>query len=116
MVVGSADSSEERSASLRAVALDGSASVWLCTVYCIVSWESTGKSAYIVFPGADPNTYVVPVAQNGLPKVPSGLIGSKDDLPHAKQIPWIVESALNPLVYADTRENTRRNLYRIPLR
>jgi hypothetical protein len=51
----------------------------------------------------------------GLPKIPSTGFASKDDLANAKTIPWYVESALNPSIYAYTRENTRRNLYRIQL-
>jgi hypothetical protein len=51
----------------------------------------------------------------GLPKIPSAGFTTKDDLANAKTIPWYVESALNPSVYTYTRENTRRNLYRIQL-
>ena len=52
---------------------------------------------------------------SGLPKIPSTGFGKKEDLANAKTIPWHVESALNPSIYAYTRVNTRRNLYRIPL-
>jgi hypothetical protein len=30
-------------------------------------------------------------------------------------VPWYVQSAVNPSLYAYTRQNTRRNLYRIQL-
>jgi len=33
----------------------------------------------------------------------------------APPIPETVESALSPSIYAYSRQNTRRNLYRIPL-
>jgi hypothetical protein len=51
----------------------------------------------------------------GLPKIPSTGFTTKGDLANAKTISWYVESALSPSVYAYTRQNTRRNLYRIQL-
>ena len=53
----------------------------------------------------------------GLPKLPAGGARSQDFI-NAKTniaITQTVQSAVSPSVYAYTRENTRRNLYRIPL-
>jgi hypothetical protein len=54
----------------------------------------------------------------GLPKLPPAGIVRSQDFTNAKTnvaIPWFVKSAVSPSVYAYTRENTRRNLYRIQL-
>jgi hypothetical protein len=54
----------------------------------------------------------------GLPKVPPAGITRIEDFTNPKTnppIPWNVESAVNTSIYAYTRSNTRRNLYRIPL-
>jgi serine/threonine protein kinase len=107
---------EEYPASVKAVALDESASVLLCVDECHPNWDITGKFVYFNFPEFFEGSYVLPLMQDGgLPKIPSTGFGKKDDLANAKTIPWHVESALNPSVYAYTRVNTRRNLYRIPL-
>ena len=114
--VASPNSSEEHPTSMKAVALDGSASVPLCVIYCTFNWDSVGKSVYLSFPELHEGTYVIPVTHDsGLPKIPPAGIAGVEDLANAKSIPWNVGSAINPSVYAYTRENTRRNLYRIPL-
>ncbi|MGD0444621.1 MAG: protein kinase [Edaphobacter sp.] len=107
---------EEHPTAIKAVALDGSASALLCIFQCHPNWDTTGKFVYIYFPDLFEGSYVLPVMQeSGLPKFPSTGIVTRDDLANAKTIPWYVESALSPSVYAYTRANTRRNLYRIPL-
>jgi hypothetical protein len=56
---------------------------------------------------------------SGLPKLPPVAATRIEDFGKPKEIkaiPWQVESAVNPSVYAYTRENARRNLYRIQLR
>jgi Tol biopolymer transport system component len=106
---------EEHPAVVKAIELDGSASALLCVFECHPHWDATGKLVYMQFPPLFEGSYVLPVMQDsGLPKTPSTGF-TKEDLANAKTIPWYVESALNPSVYAYTRENTRRNLYRIPL-
>jgi hypothetical protein len=54
---------------------------------------------------------------SGLPSIPPAITGIEDitNLKAITAIPWEVESAVNPSVYAYTRLNTRRNLYRISL-
>jgi Tol biopolymer transport system component len=118
-VAATADSNEEHPASLKAFAMDGSASVMLCTLHCMLDWDTAGKFVYVSFPDFHEGSFVVPVMQDtGLPRVPPAGIASIHDLANVKTIvplPWNVGSALNPSVYAYTRENTRRNLYRIQL-
>jgi dipeptidyl aminopeptidase/acylaminoacyl peptidase len=116
VVAGLPNPDEEHPTVMKAFALDGSASVPLCFVYCMFNWDSTGKSVYLRFPALSESIYIIPVMQDfGLPKIPSAGLTGSGDLANAKAIPLNVESVLNPSVYAYTRENTRRNLYRIPL-
>ncbi len=116
VVAASPNPDEEHPAVMKAFAVDGSASQLLCVTICVINWDSTGRFVYLNFLDSHAETYVLPVLPHvGLPKVPSTGIATKDDLANAKAIPWNIDSALNPAVYAYTRENTRRNLYRIPL-
>jgi len=115
VVAGTANPDDQKPTLAKAFAVDGSASVALCDMECHPNWDVTGKFFYINFPPLSDDTYVLPVMENGLPKIPSNGFATKDDLRNAKTVPWYVESALNPSVYAYTRVNTRRNLYRIPL-
>jgi Tol biopolymer transport system component len=118
LIVALPNSDEERPAAVKAIALNGSASVPvpICVVACWMIWDLTGKSVYLNSPDLGKGSYEIPVIQDGgLPKIPSAPITRVEDIPNAKKIPWDVGSALNPSVYAYTRESTRRNLYRIPL-
>jgi hypothetical protein len=54
----------------------------------------------------------------GLPKLPPAGVARSQDFTNAKTnvaISWSVQSAVNPSVYGYTREDTRRNLYRIQI-
>jgi serine/threonine protein kinase/Tol biopolymer transport system component len=110
---------QEHTAQATAFAVDGSTSVPLCLGYCHLVWESTGKLAYLYFPALYEGTYLLTVVHDtGLPKLPPAGIERIEDLAIAKAaapIPETVESAISPSVYAYTRQNTRRNLYLIPL-
>jgi hypothetical protein len=60
----------------------------------------------------------MPVTSNGLPNLPPVGIARLEDVPNLNRnalIPQIVESAVGTSVYAYTRTETRRNLYRIQL-
>ncbi len=109
---------QEHTAQATAFAVDGSTSVPVCLGYCHLIWESTGKFAYLYFPSLYEGTYSLPVLHDtGLPKLPPAGIARIEDLASAKAaavIPDVV-AALSPSVYAYVRQNTRRNLYRIPL-
>ncbi|MGB9244322.1 MAG: protein kinase [Candidatus Acidiferrales bacterium] len=110
---------QEHTAQATAFAVDGSTSVPVCLGYCHLIWGSTGEFAYLYFPSLYEGTYELPVLHDtGLPKLPPAGISRIEDLASAKAappIPVAVESALSPSVYAYTRQNTHRNLYRIPL-
>jgi hypothetical protein len=62
-------------------------------------------------------SYPLPVMRDSeVPKLPSEAAARIEDFGNPKEttaIPGQVESAVNPSVYAYTRLNTRRNLYRI---
>jgi serine/threonine protein kinase len=103
----------------KAFAVDGGSAVTLCLGYCSFKWDSSGKFAYVYLPSFSQSSYAVPVQQNsGLPRLPPTAISRIEDLPQSKTaavIPSFVDSAVNPALYAYTRQNTRRNLYRVPL-
>jgi Tol biopolymer transport system component len=119
VAASSRSSDEDNPASVRAFAVDGSAAEPVCFRWCYFRWDTTGKSAYLFFPGLSQDTYSIPVIHDlGLPKIPPAGFAGIEDIPNAKTnaaIPWFVESALSRSVYAYSRVNTRRNLYRIPL-
>jgi hypothetical protein len=103
-----------------AIAVDGSATVLLCVDYCSLTWDNTGRYAFLSdFERQFNGSYRVPVAHDtGLPSLPAGSFSSVKELANSKMstlIPWQVESAISPTTYAFTREDSRRNLYRIQL-
>jgi hypothetical protein len=104
---------------MKAFPVDGGASVPLCIDYCVLNWDTAGRHAYVSFLPFGGGSYALPVMHDvGLPKLPpAGLAGSQDFTNPKTNIaiPWSVQSAINPSVYAYTRETTRRNLYRIQL-
>jgi hypothetical protein len=104
---------------MRAFALDGSAKVTLCAIYCQLNWDMSGKFAYLYFPNLGGSCYVLPVMRDsGLPRIPVTETPRIEDFPDPKAvttIPWYVQSAVNPSLYAYTKQNARSNLYRIQL-
>jgi serine/threonine protein kinase/Tol biopolymer transport system component len=110
---------EDRTVGTKAYPLQGGDPVTLCLDYCVVQWDVPGKSANFYLTQLDPASFQVPVDQaTGLPRVPAGGIVQSaflKDPKNATTLPVRVDSALSREVYAFTRENTRRNLYRIPL-
>jgi serine/threonine protein kinase len=118
VVAGSPNSDEDHPASMKAFPVDGGASVPLCADYCVVSWDTAGKYAFVSFLPYGSGSYALPVIHDvGLPKLPPGG-ARREDFINAKAaitIPGTVQSAVSPSVYAYTREATRRNLYRIQL-
>ena len=87
--------------------------------YCTLTWDAAGKFVYIYFPSLHEGSYPLPVLHDtGLPKLPPSGIARLEDLTNAKTaavIPQVADSVVSPSVYAYTRQNTRRNLYRIQL-
>jgi serine/threonine protein kinase/sugar lactone lactonase YvrE len=100
-------------------AVDGSKVMPLCEGYCVMTWDSSGKFVFVNYKDAATRqgVFVMPAQENGLPKFPAGGIMRREDL--AKEnltaISHSLESAASPSVYAYTVQNTRRNLYRVPL-
>ena len=117
VVAGSQDPDQVNTASIKAFPVYGGPPVPLCAGHCFFHWEIMGRSAYLSFPFT--GSFEVPVMHDtGLPKTLPGGFARGGDFTKAKTntaIPWQVESAIDPAVYAYTRENTRRNLYRIQL-
>jgi Tol biopolymer transport system component len=113
-------SDEDLPMATMAIAVDGSAPVVLCAGYCSLTWDNTGRYAFLyAFGEMFDGSYRLPVAhETGLPVLPASGFASAKELSNTKMntlIPWYVESALSPAVYAYTREDSRRNLYRIQL-
>ena len=119
IVASAPDAKLEHKAAVKVFAIDGSQSLNLCIGYCLLGWDTSGKFMFFSFPGLFEGSYALPVQHDfGLPKLPEAGITRKEDLADPKSnvaVPWFVDSALSPSVYAYTRQNTRRNLYRIPL-
>ena len=110
---------QEHTVATKAFAVGGGEAVTLCLDYCGIHWDTSGKFVYIALEQLHDRSYALPVSHDsGLPKVPPGGIARLEDFTDGKNvtaIPQIVKSAVNPFVYAYTRQNIRRNLYRIPL-
>jgi eukaryotic-like serine/threonine-protein kinase len=112
-------SDEDHPMATMAMAVDGSATVPLCAGYCALTWDTTGRYAFLSESELFDGGYRIPVAHDtGLPLLPAGGFASAKELRNSKMdtlIPWYVESAISPTTYAYTREDARRNLYRIQL-
>ena len=108
---------EERTTEVKAFAADGSTVVSVCVVECTLNWDMSGKFAFVSFWNQPTDSYGLPTMRTtglppGLPFAGKGV----EELPRSSpMIPWYVESAMGPSVYAYTRKNIRRNLYRISL-
>lgn len=111
---------DEHPYAVTAYPLDGGPSLRLCKSYCVGRWDISGKFFYLKFPVAgDLNTYMLPVSPAlGIPNFPAGGIATGADLKADNRvlvIPQQIESAAGPNHYSYTRQNTRRNICRIPL-
>ena len=119
-VPGSGDEEHINLGITKAFAVDGTSAVSVCVGYCLLSWDTGGGFVYLSYPIRAEMSYPLPaMSDSGLPKLPSVVATRIEDFRNPKEItaiPWQVESAVNPSVYAYTRQNSRRNLYRIQLR
>jgi len=110
---------EEHTTATRAMALDGSSTSTLCLGFCMPQWDRTGKYFYFFFSGLSLKSYAMPVnPSTGLPNTPPAGFARTEEFANAKinvEVPMYVESAVGTSTYAYTRNDTRRNLYRIPL-
>jgi eukaryotic-like serine/threonine-protein kinase len=118
-VVAGARSDKEAATATRAFAVDGSTAVTLCFLFCQLNWDVSGKFAFLNYPALHRGSYELAVMRDsGLPRAPLPKPPQFEN--HANpnavtMVPWYVQSAVNPSLYAYTRQDTRRNLYRIPL-
>ncbi len=122
VAAGTSGSGDEEHINLgfaKAFAVDGTATVTVCAGYCIFNWDTSGRFVYFSYPAGGGMSYALPVMRDSeLPKLPPVAATRIEDFRNPKEItaiPWQVESAVNPSVYTYTRQNTRRNLYRIQL-
>jgi Tol biopolymer transport system component len=119
LIAATAAPSEEHSAVAKAFAIDGSEAVTLCLGYCMITWDNTGKFVFVYFSQFSEKSYVLPVQQDsGLPLLPRTGIERVEDFTNVKGSKTVtvrVDSAVSSSVYAYTAQNTRRNLYRVPL-
>jgi serine/threonine protein kinase/Tol biopolymer transport system component len=111
--------SQENTVAAAAFPVDGGQAVPLCLGYCVLTWNTTGNLLYVFFPSLHEGGYPLPVLHDsGLPRLPPAGIARVEDFSNAKAaaiLPRVVDSVVSPDLYAYTRQNTRRNLYRIPL-
>jgi dipeptidyl aminopeptidase/acylaminoacyl peptidase len=118
-VAFSAGPDQEHNAMTTAFAVDGGTAVPSCEGYWMLKWDTTGKFVYVDLPSLFEGSYALPVPHDSaLPRLPPGGIARKEDVTNLKTavaLPRFVASALSPSVYAYTRQNARRNLYRIQL-
>jgi serine/threonine protein kinase/Tol biopolymer transport system component len=110
----------EHPAAINAYPMDGGPAILLCTTLCRSHWDTTGKFFFVVTDiRGNPNTYILPVnPARGIPNLPAGGIDMGGELKSEKGvivIPQEVESASGSHLYSYTHQNTRRNIYRIPV-
>ena len=119
LIATSAPSDLKEGFATRAIPVSGGLPIPLCTHYCEVTWDNSGRFLYLHGAPISEHSYILPVVHDtGLPKLPDAGFVSAEDVERAKplaQVPWVVESAISSSTYAYTRGNTRRNLYRIQL-
>jgi len=112
-------SNAEQTAAGKAIKIDGSKSVMLYPGFCRFSWDVADKFIFTSIPSLSENTYALPIQkETGLPKVPVEGFARLEDLANAKGavvLPQFPDSALSIAIYTYSRQNTRRNLYRIQL-
>jgi hypothetical protein len=110
---------QEHQLATKAFPINGADAVTLCADYCLLGWDSTGKFMSMSMPRLFDGYYVMPVQPGvGLPRLPATGVARLEDLARTKivaKLPRYVAAAASPSFYAFTRQNTRRNLYRIPL-
>jgi eukaryotic-like serine/threonine-protein kinase len=108
----------EHAGGVSAIPLDGGPPIRVCNTYCLPRWDLSGKFFWLFFPVTG-ETYMLPVnPSRGLPDFPPGGINAEADLKKDKRIVVIhqqIDSAVGSNYYSYTRQNTRRNIYRIPL-
>ena len=126
VAVEEAASGETRSWTVTAYPFHGGQPVQICDT-CHVRWGPDGKSLYLWFhgwggaeaPGA--KTFILPVRPDtGLPSLAKSQFKSAAEVaafPGVEAVePGAIAPGPNPSLYAFTRQQVQRNLYRIPIR
>lgn len=105
----------ELTAAVRAFAVDGTTSVPLCSGYCLLAWDRTGKFVYLSYTDVfGEGTYVIPVQDDV--ELPDG--AARVDNLNRKSLtllPWDVATGTGTDIYAYVQQTMRNNLFRIPL-
>jgi Tol biopolymer transport system component len=100
----------------RLYATDTGKSYDLCSHYCWVDWNASGTLFYIQAKTSDAVRALPVLRETGLPKIPPGGFSDTEVAPKsARAINAPISCGLSATVYAFVRQNTRRNLYRIPI-
>jgi serine/threonine protein kinase/Tol biopolymer transport system component len=109
---------------LEALELGGKTSFGVCSKLCSLDWSRDGRNFYISFPTMSSTTgtktFSLPLATGVVfPRLPAKGIASEDELPN--RAAWkIIDHALTagptPNIYAFSKRDVHRNLYRIPVR
>jgi hypothetical protein len=110
----------ERAPGQFAFPVEGGTPVLVCTVICYMNWDVSGKlMLFSLFGQENRGTYVLPVfPTTGLPSLPAGGIGQIADLKKVRGsqfLPVVIDSVVSPSLFAFTRTNIHRNLYRVSL-
>ena len=100
----------------------GGTPVVVCRVFCDGKWSVDGKYLYLSLqfgPMENYQTHMFPVrSEVGLPELPPQGLGRSEDLKKSSSsipLPQSVNSMLGPEKYSYTLQNTRSNIYRIPI-
>lgn len=101
-----------------ALPVEGGAPVPLCGLICDISWGPQMDFLFFEISGQT-STYAVPLRSgHALPDLPPTGITSLDELKKIKGVkvlPQPTAAALSLAQYVYTRQNIRRNLYRVPI-
>ena len=103
---------------------DGGPPMRICRIYCLVSWSMNGQFMYVHLPGTSKmnelgKTFIMPVQpSNPFSRLPNGGLSSEADMATTTGLNTI-EGSVSPgpsrSLYAFTRQNVHRNLYRISI-
>ena len=119
LVVTSGPSNPHDGFATRAIAMEGGPSVTLCRGYCQVDWDVAGRMLLLRFEAIADKVYMVPLVHDtGMPKIPEGGFLKIEDFGKLKSFEMHSSdfaSTANGSTYAYVQQNTRRNLYRVPL-
>ncbi|HEY3926890.1 MAG TPA: protein kinase [Candidatus Koribacter sp.] len=103
----------------RAFPIAGGQPVNLCNIYCQWSWDQSGNFLYLVINEWFDGSFRLPaLKETGLTNLPPAGFSSLDDIKKLKgatQMPEFIFNGINGDTYPFTRQNVRRNLYRIPV-